>query len=121
MDRMDRINQQMKRELGTILQQDLSDPRLQFVSITAVNVSRDLRSAKVYFSVLGEPHQESIIHEILDKAGGFIRKLISQRLNLRNTPAFSFYYDKSIAFSDQLEETLKEIHDEEDTSNDQEE
>ena len=54
MDRIDRVNEQIKREIGVIIQQELADPRLRFVTITNVDVSRDLRTAKVYFSALAD-------------------------------------------------------------------
>jgi len=110
MSRIDRVNQQLKREIGQIIQQDLRDPRLEFVSITSVDVSRDLRSAKVFFSVLGDEHQAGVAQQGLDSARGIIRKFVAQRIKLRYTPDFIFSYDKTMEQGARIEETLKEIN-----------
>ncbi len=112
MSRMERINQQVKREISKIVQQELSDPRLQFVSITKVDVSKDLRNARVYFSILGDDSQREEAGKGLNGAGGTIRGFLSKKLNMRCTPELRFYQDKSIEYSNLVEETLKEIHDE---------
>jgi ribosome-binding factor A len=112
MGRIEKVNNQVKREIGRILLQELGDPRLQFVTITEVDVSRDLRNAKIHFSVLGEKAQIQSAQEGLDGARGMIRKLLGQSMNLRHTPELFFIYDQSIEASIRIEETLKEIHDE---------
>ena len=111
MGRIDRINEQVKREIGRILQQELADPRLQFVTITEVDVSRDLRNAKIRFSVLGKEHEVHLAQKGLDGAKGMIRRLLGQSMNIRHTPELFFIYDQSIEMSARIEETLKEIHD----------
>ena len=93
MERMDRINQLMKREIGKIVQQDLQDPRFQFVSITKVKVSPDLKNAWVGFSFLGNRDQAENVKEALKHASGFVRRLVSQRVDLRHTPFIEFVYD----------------------------
>ena len=112
MGRIDRINQQVKREIGKILQRELGDPRLQFVTITEADVSRDLHNAKIHFSVLGQEHEVQSAQQGLEGAKGMIRKLLGQSMNMRYTPELFFIYDKSIEMSARIEETLKEIHDE---------
>ena len=112
MSRMEKINSQVQREIGTILQQDLSDRAFRFVTITNVIVSRDLRSAKVYFSVLGSPESLELVAVKLDKVRGFIRKLIGQRMTIRNTPELFFVYDDSILTGARIEKTLEELKDE---------
>ena len=111
MVRMERVNQQLKREISLILQQELSDPRFSFVTITAVNTSKDLRSARVYFSSLGRPEQIKEIHQGLRKASKMVRYFVGQRLNLRYTPELNFFYDNSLEVGAQIEETLQEIQD----------
>ena len=122
MGRIDKINQQVKREIGRILQQELGDPRLQFVTITEVDVSRDLQNAKIHFSVLGKESEAHLAEKVLEKAKGMIRRLLGQSMNMRHTPELYFIYDQSIEMSARIEETLKEIHDEYEKhhSNDQE-
>lgn len=112
MARMDKVNEFIKREISNIIMTDLQDPRLKFVTITAVTVSRDLHTARVSFSVLGEEKQRAQAHQGLMSARGLIRKLIGQRMSLRYTPQLEFVHDRSLEYSARIEETLKEIHDE---------
>ncbi len=112
MGRIERVNQQMKREISQIILQDLSDPRLQFVTITSVDVSVDLRHAKAYFSVLGDARQIVKAQECLDGARSMIRRLVGQRIKIRYTPEFVFIYDKTLEMSARIEETLQELRNE---------
>lgn len=119
MGRMERINELIKREISRILLLELRDPRLEFVSITHVDVSPDLHYAKVNFSVLGNQPKADEALAAFTHAGGYIRRQVSQNLTLRFTPELEFVYDPSIAYSAQVEATLKEIR-EQKTSGDQE-
>jgi ribosome-binding factor A len=123
MVRIEKVNQQIKREIGRILQQEMGDPRLQFVTITKVDVSRDLRNAKILFSVLGAAAQRHAAQQGLEGARGMIRKLLGENINIRFTPELFFVYDNSIELNARIEETLKEIRDEhdEDPSDNQDE
>ena len=112
MSRIERVNQQVKREIGRIIQLELSDPRLEFVSITSVEVSKDLRNARVYFSVIGDESRKEGAAKGLNGAGGTIRGILARKLNMRCTPELRFHYDKSIEYSSVVEETLKEINNE---------
>lgn len=116
MDRMDKINQRMKREIGEIILKELTDPRLEFVTITKVDVTRDLHLARVHFSVLGDSLKAQKAQEGLDSARGYIRKLIGSRVRLRYTPEIQFFHDQSLEFSARIETALQEIHDELDES-----
>jgi ribosome-binding factor A len=111
MGRMERVNQLMKREISQLILSELRDPRLEFVSITHVEVSPDLHHAKISFSVLGNQQKVDEVRSVLTHAGGYIRRLVSQNLTLRFTPDLEFVYDPSIAFSAGVEQALKEIHD----------
>ena len=108
MSRIERINEMMRREIGVMLLEEIRDPRLKFVTITSVDVSKDLQHAKVFYSVLGNDHQAA--GEALEKARGFVRKLVGQRVIMRYTPEIDFVYDKTIEYSDRIEQTLQEIH-----------
>ena len=112
MGRIEKVNHQVKREIGRIIQRELGDPRLQFVTITEVDVSRDFQNAKIHFSVLGEAPEVQAAQKGLEGARGMIRKLLGQSMNMRHTPELFFIYDQSIEMSARIEETLKEIHDE---------
>ena len=112
MGRIERVNEQLKREVSKIIHQDLADPRLQFVTITQADVSKDLRSAKVYYSVLGDDKQIEGIKECLEQIRGMVRKLIGQRMSMRYTPEIFFSYDRSIELSARIDTALKEIQNE---------
>ncbi len=112
MSRSERVSQQLKKEISIIIQKELSDPRLEFVSITEVDVSPDLRNAKVYFSVLAEAHPPEEVAEVLVRATGRIRKFIGSRMRLRYIPEILFSYDDTIDSSFKIDAALKEISDE---------
>lgn len=97
MDRISRISEEVKREISSIILNDIKDPRLpKFVSVVTANVSKDLRHAKVYISVFGNEEEKASAMEALKSASGFIRREIGQRLSLRYTPELNFVLDDSI-------------------------
>ena len=105
--RMDRISEEVKRELSLVIR-DLKDPRLPaMVSVVAVRVTKDLKFAKAYISIMGDEKERQDGIAALKSASGFIRKEIGRRLNLRNTPEFSFVVDDSIAYGAHINEILK--------------
>ena len=89
--RAERVNELIRRELVLLLSKETKDPRLQEVVITDVKVSRDLTSAKVFFSV--DESAQKTVTTLLNKASGFFRSSLSKVLDLRHTPALSFIYD----------------------------
>lgn len=97
MDRTDRISEEMRKEVSSIIQKDLKDPRLpKMISVTNADVTRDLRYAKVYISVLGSDEDKKNALQGLKSAAGFIRREIGHRLQLRYTPEILFELDNSI-------------------------
>lgn len=84
--RATRVGEQMKKELSDIIGRKLKDPRIGFVTVTDVRVTGDLQQAKVYISVLGDEEQRQNTLKGLEKAKGFIRSEIGQRIRLRKTP-----------------------------------
>ncbi len=112
MDRIDKINEAMKKEVSLIIQEEIHDPRLEFITITSADVSRDLQHAKVYFSVLGDAKKAQEAQAGLDSARGFIRKLVGQRIRMRYTPEIAFFYDKSIEYSAQIDDVIDRIKNE---------
>ena len=110
MERIEKVNQLMKREISLILQQEFQDPRLTFVTILSVEVSRDLQHAHIYYSVLGDEKQIGQVSKILKQLSSYIRKLVGQRVRLRYTPEVLFIYDNTIQHTAQLEQTFEEIH-----------
>lgn len=112
MSRLDKVNSQLKREISQIIHQELADPRLQFVTILAVEVSKDLQHARVFFSVLGDKKKVQLAKTALDNVRGLIRRKLSQRITLRYFPELLFFYDQSTEISARIEEKLEEIKNE---------
>ena len=95
--RMDRVNMLVRQEISRILAVEMNDPRLSaLISITEVRTSRDLRSAKVYFSVLGDEDAKQDARTALESAGGFIHRTMKRNLKLKFAPFLSFQLDESI-------------------------
>ena len=109
MSRADRVAQALKKEISNIIHDELKDPRLGFITITDIELTQDLRYAKVFFSVLGKNEDYKKSKDALDKATGFIRRLIAQRIRLRFTPEISFREDRSSEYSIRIQEVLEEI------------
>ena len=96
--RTQRIGDQMQRELAMLIQREIKDPRLGLITITAVDVSRDLSHAKVYITVMGQDGAEHIKLnlEILSDAAGYLRMLLGKSMKVRSVPQLHFHYDASI-------------------------
>jgi ribosome-binding factor A len=109
MARVDKVVEAIRQEASLIVHDILKDPRLGFVTITRVEMTDDLRYAKIFFSVLGKPEDYKKTQDALDSAKGFIRKLISERINLKFAPDIAFYEDHSSEYSVRIEEVLNEI------------
>ncbi|MDD5196201.1 MAG: 30S ribosome-binding factor RbfA [Candidatus Omnitrophica bacterium] len=109
MSRQDKVSEAIRQEASVIIHDKLKDPRLGFITITNVEITQDLRYAKIFFSVLGNDAAHKNTKEALDSALGFVRKLIAQRLNLRFAPEIAFYEDRSSEYSVRIEEVLNEI------------
>jgi len=109
MSRQDKVAEAIRQEASMVIHDKLKDPRLGFVTITHVEITQDLRYAKIFFSVLGNDYAYKNTKGALDSAAGFVRKLIAQRLNLRFAPEIAFYEDRSTEYSVRIEEVLNEI------------
>lgn len=107
--RANRVAEQMKQELSDIITRRLKDPRVGFVTITDVEVTGDLQQAKVYFTVLGDEEKKSSTLEALEKASGFIRSEIGNRIRLRKTPEIQFSFDESIAYGNRIEKIIADL------------
>ena len=105
--RSERVNELMRRELVLLLKQETKDPRLKQVVITDVIVSRDLTSAKVFFSV--DEDSIKIVASLLDKATGFFRSSLSKSLELRHTPTLSFIYDTTPNTGARIDDLLSRL------------
>ncbi len=109
MARCERVAEAIRKEVSLIIHDELNDPRLGFVTITRVELSGDLRNAKIFFSVLGKEEEHQKTKEALDSALGFIRKELAERVNLQFAPEIMFKEDRSAEYSVRIEEVLNEI------------
>lgn len=103
-----RIGSAIAREISVILNEEARNEVLKNVSITDVTVDSDLTFAKVYFMTRLE--ETSMVERELNEASGFIRKLLAKSLDLRSTPELKFVYDKSLDYSNRIDEIIEEIH-----------
>ncbi|AGT31579.1 ribosome-binding factor A [Geobacillus genomosp. 3] len=110
--RATRVGEQMKKELSDIIGRKLKDPRIGFVTVTDVRVTGDLQQAKVYISVFGDDEQRENTLKALEKAKGFIRSEIGQRIRLRKTPEILFEIDETIEYGSRIEQLIRKISDE---------
>ena len=105
--KIERINDNLQEAISYIIFQEVKNPNIKFVTITAVNTTSDLSYAKVYFTTLGDK-QETL--KALKSAKGFIRNELKEKVELRNIPELEFVYDESIEYGQKIEEKIKEIH-----------
>jgi len=94
--RTDRVSDQIRIEIADILMRKVKDPRVGFVTVTAVDVTADLKQAWVYVTVLGQEGQATGTMDVLSRAEGFIRGELGRRLKLRYVPALTFSQDRSL-------------------------
>ncbi|MEW6574313.1 MAG: 30S ribosome-binding factor RbfA [Bacillota bacterium] len=104
-----RLAAAIKEEMADILQNELKDPRLGFVTVTRVEVSADMRYAKVYYSVFGSPEELDATLTVLQRAQGFIRSVLGQRIRLRYVPEITFKIDPSIDYGVRVTRILDEL------------
>ncbi len=109
MSRQERVAQALKEEVSSIIHYELNDPRLGFVTVTRVELTQDMRNAKIFFSVLGDAQAYKKTAEALNSALGFIRRLIAQRIRLRFAPEIIFKEDRSSEYSVRVQEVLDKI------------
>lgn len=94
--RAERVAELLQRELAALISQELKDPAVGMVTVTAVRLSRDLGHAKVYVTTMGARAEEEEVARRLNRAVGFLRRELSRRLTLRGTPQLRFVYDHSV-------------------------
>ena len=94
-ERMRSINEVMRKVIGSAIATELEDPRIGFVTVTAVDTSPDLRSARVYVSVLGDVAERQATLAALTRAHGVLQATIAREMRLKRTPTLSFHYDEA--------------------------
>ena len=111
--RLERLNENIKELLSELILKEIKDPRIGFVTITAVKVAADLMTAKVYFSVMGSEKDRQESRKGLISASSFMRRVVGDQLKLHHVPDFHFIYDDSLDKAMKIEEVLKELKNEE--------
>ena len=107
--RMRRVDEAVREVLSDAIAKDLQDPRVGFVTVTAVKTSPDLHHARVYVSVLGDEQARSDTLEGLRSARGFLQGRVAAQLSLKHTPAVTFQYDESIDRGMRITQLINEV------------
>jgi ribosome-binding factor A len=107
--RPERVADQIRGELASLLAREVHDPGIGFITLTRVQISPDLQLARVYYTALGDEKARSATAQALERAGPFLRRQLGSRLRLRRTPDLKFVYDPSIAGQDRIEQLLNEL------------
>ncbi|MFW6029889.1 MAG: 30S ribosome-binding factor RbfA [Halanaerobiales bacterium] len=110
--RAQRLGELIRQEISDILLKEVKDPRIGFVSVTDVEVSGDLRHANVYVSVFGSEKERKDTMKALEKANGYIRKLLGERITVYHTPELLFKYDKSLEYGAHISKLLDKVKNE---------
>lgn len=108
--RANRVGEQIKKELTDIIQRGIKDPRIGFVTVTAVDVTGDLQQATAFVTVYGDDDEREKSLLALEKAKGYIRSEIGKRIKLRKTPELDFKFDESIERGNRIDELLRNLN-----------
>lgn len=95
-NRIKRVSNLLMSEISEVIRREVKDPRMELASITSVKVTKDLSAARVYVSVLGDPGKLDDVVGVLNRAGGFIRRRVQERIVLKRVPELKFFGDDSI-------------------------
>ena len=106
--RAERLGGQIRDEVARMIASELKDPRLGFITVTRVDLTSDLRYARVYVSALGEPGEGGASLAVLRKAAGFVRREIGRRLRIRFAPEIDFRHDPGLEATDRVARLLAE-------------
>lgn len=104
-----RVADQLRAEIALLIAREVHDPGIGFVTLTRVQVSRDIQQARVYYTTLGDETARRNSGQALERAVPFLRRQIGSRLRLKRVPELKFVYDDSIAGQDRIEQLLNEI------------
>ncbi|MDQ3548518.1 MAG: 30S ribosome-binding factor RbfA [Chloroflexota bacterium] len=107
--RRERVSDLLRDEVSEIIQREMSDPRLGFVSITRVELSPDLKYARMFISVMGSEEERASSLVALNNASGFIRRLLAPRLRMRVIPEVSFRLDRSMEHAENIARILHDL------------
>jgi ribosome-binding factor A len=107
--RTDRLDSQIRAELMDLIQREMKDPRIGFVTVTRVETARDLGSARVWVSVLGTPDEQAAAVKALESAAPWLRRQLGERLKIRHVPQLNVRHDDSIEAGDRVLRLLREL------------
>lgn len=107
--RSDRLAEQLLEDVAELLSREVNDPRITQLTLTQAKLSRDLKHARIYFSLLDESQNRDEVLDGLRSATGFIRARIAKRLSLRFVPTIEFLYDETGARAERIEKLLREV------------
>lgn len=111
--RIEKLQELMKQEISKIILTDLKDPAIGFVTVTNVELTNDLRHAKIWFSLFGEAEKQKETLLALERSLGFIRSELSKRIRLKFMPELHLQTDKSLDYSDHIQKLLLKIKEDE--------
>ncbi len=107
--RADRVGGQIKKFLSDMLIKDINDPRLENTIITGVSMSRDLRTARIYFVKAGNKSSRQSVEDGFKSAFGFVKRKLARQLGLRYMPELKFYYDESFDYGEHIDNVLSSL------------
>lgn len=107
--KQDRMAERIQMVLSQLLMREVSDPRLQSVTVTEVKVDPEIMFARVYVNALGDEDREDEVMAGLDRASGFLRRELAQRLRVRSVPELRFVWDKTLQQADRVERILNNL------------
>jgi len=113
--RADRVSDLLKEEISQMLLKEVKDPHIGFMTITGVDVSRDLQVAKVFYTILGDEKQASESAQALNRVSPFIKRQLGKRLRMRYIPDIIFRYDHSLEYGARIDTILNQLNDPEET------
>ena len=99
----------IQQQMSALLQRELKDPRIGFATVTSVDVSADLKYARIFVSVMGTPEEQKSTMDALASGKGFIRRELAQRIDMRAVPELQFRLDTSGEYSDKINRLLNEL------------
>ncbi len=108
-NRPERVAEQIRIELTQLIARDVHDPGIGFITLTKVTVTPDLQIARIYYTTLGDANAQKDTGKALQRASPFLRRQVAQRIRLRRVPELEFFYDKTIAQHDRVEQILQQL------------
>jgi len=107
--KQDRMSEQIRLILSDLMLREVSDPRLQHVTVTEVKLDAELMFADVYVNALGDESRRDEVMEGLDRANGFLRRSVGKRVRIRNTPELHFHWDVTLERGERMNQLLDNL------------